>query len=495
MNNPTVIIFGSNGMLGSYCTRYLSSFYNVVGVTRKDIDASKCSFNELLDVVNRIKNNSEKNIILNCIGVIKQRTNSTREEFINVNSLFPRMLNDVCTQLNIEFVHVTTDCVFDGKKGVYTETDEHTCTDLYGISKSFGEGNFRCIRTSIIGEEKNNKLSLLEWVKSQNNKTIDGFSHHIWNGITCLQFAKTFHNMISNNVFNDWINGVRHIFSPVSVTKKELVEEIIKAYNLTIYVNKAQFSNIVDRTLSSNYINNYCIPNIQTQLKELYEFKSYPNIFLITSAINPVNKPIDGGYTRSIFSVEQRMEQTLNTIKSIRCKVPDSMCIWVESTILTPEQEQIAKSNCELVFNLSENGLCSMYVNGDNKSLGETMTLYFSLKYIFENDIKFNTISKISGRYYLDDHYKFDFDQDYITCRLFSNSYRQWYSSVLYCVGWNQRWKYLDMLFSALFSMEKKMVNDIEGNMFLLFPQQYVRIKERMGVSGLMSATGELAEH
>jgi len=171
---------------------------------------------------------------------------------------------------------VTTDCVFDGKKGAYNEQDLHTATDVYGLSKSLGEPEYATVvRTSIIGEELSGKLSLLEWVKSNSGKEVNGFTNHYWNGITCLQFAKLCEKIIDSK--NCWC-GVRHLFSPNSVSKYELVKLISDVFDLNVVVKKFEAQDLCDRTLGSIYDKPlFEIPDLATQLEELRGFSAVLN--------------------------------------------------------------------------------------------------------------------------------------------------------------------------------------------------------------------------
>jgi dTDP-4-dehydrorhamnose reductase len=190
---------------------------------------------------------------------------------ILVNSVFPHILANVCEKLNINLIHPTTDCVYIGNKGNYTEKDEHDIQDVYGRTKSLGEPkNCMVIRTSIIGEETDNKRSLVEWVKSQKNKEINGFNNHLWNGITCLEWVKFVSYIIETNSF--WI-GTKHIFSPNIVNKYELLNLINKIYNLNIIVKEISANETIDRTLNSIYSFNYEIPNLKIQIEEMKNFE------------------------------------------------------------------------------------------------------------------------------------------------------------------------------------------------------------------------------
>jgi dTDP-4-dehydrorhamnose reductase len=243
-----IIIFGSNGMLGTYLNKFLQKKYEVIPITRKDIDLSKSTENEILNFLsNRV---SEKDLIINSSGVIKQREYNIND-MINVNSIFPNILSKFKKNKNCNIIHITTDCVYNGYKGNYVENDYHDCLDEYGKTKSLGENkNLTIIRTSIIGEEIDNKKSLVEWVKSQSNTTINGYTNHLWNGVTCLELSKLIDNMIQGM---DFWEGVKHIFSPKTVSKYELVNIINKIYDLNITITKMETSEKCYRNLNSLY--------------------------------------------------------------------------------------------------------------------------------------------------------------------------------------------------------------------------------------------------
>lgn len=268
MNQKRVIIFGSNGMLGRYMKKYLENFYDVLSINRNIYDIENNDVKQLLEILRSISN--ENDIVVNCCGLIPQRKERDKQKYILVNSLFPHQLKNICEDLKLTLIHITTDCVFSGKKGNYNENDLHDGVDFYSKSKSLGEPDDVCIvRTSIIGEELNNKKSLLEWVISNRNKEIDGYTH-VWNGLTCLELSKVIYQIIKNNIF--W-KGVRHIHSPNSKTKYELLNIINSIYNLNITINKVEKKR--DMSLSTIYKDNlfsFNISDIDKQIKELKNF-------------------------------------------------------------------------------------------------------------------------------------------------------------------------------------------------------------------------------
>lgn len=268
-----IIIFGSSGMLGHYMTTY---FKNSINIDRQKFNITK-QYNNiesfLLSIIS-CTDNKTNNIIINCAGTIKQRSNSKLNDFIIVNTLFPIYLSIACHKLNIKLIHITTDCVFSGLSGNYTELDNSDVNDIYGSTKYLDENiDATIIRTSIIGEELNNKLSLIEWVKSNENKTINGFTNHLWNGVTCLELCKIIENIINNKLF--W-KGIKHIFSPTSISKYDLLQYINSIYKLNITITKTESVENINRTLStiySDFIKNFNIQNIYDQIIDLYFYK------------------------------------------------------------------------------------------------------------------------------------------------------------------------------------------------------------------------------
>ncbi len=266
-----IFLFGSTGMLGRYVYYKLNESYNIICINRNDFDCEINSWNKLKDIF--IKNNiNEYDIIINCVGIIPQRYDlNNYRKYIKINTLFPHKLEEISIFYKCNYIHITTDCVFDCINGNFNENSEHNANDIYGITKSLGEPeNATIIRTSIIGEEFYNKKSLLEWILSNKNSKINGFKNHLWNGVTCLTLASFIKNIIDNNIF--W-KGVKHIFSPNSISKYELCCMINECYNLNIEITPIEDKKYKNSTLNSIYINNFKINDILTQIKEQQNYK------------------------------------------------------------------------------------------------------------------------------------------------------------------------------------------------------------------------------
>ena len=194
-------------------------------------------------------------LIVNCIGVIKPFINDLESESIKnaftINSEFPLALNRIARETNARVIQIATDCVYSGKKGNYSEDDEHDPVDIYGKSKSSGEiesDNFMNLRCSIIGRDQRNNKSLLEWFLSQDHGAIvTGYLDHLWNGITTNAFARICRGIIEDNLF---IPGTFHQVPADRVSKAELLEIFNDKFNRhDLVIQKTLTGDEIDRTL------------------------------------------------------------------------------------------------------------------------------------------------------------------------------------------------------------------------------------------------------
>ena len=248
-----ILILGSTGMLGSAVSKHfdnLSDFHTIKTVrTRKDnYNTNTVGFDASLDNLTILAKDFD--YIINCIGIITPHINNNPIESIKINALFPRELSNFCAENNIKLIHITTDCVFSGYKGKYTETDSHDALDFYGKSKSLGECTEQAmvLRTSIVGQEENNFVSLLGWAMSKRGQNINGYANHMWNGITTPYYGKICEQIIRDNLHE---NGLFHIFAKDDVSKYDLLMLFNERFSLNLKIEKYQHEHI-DRTLRTN---------------------------------------------------------------------------------------------------------------------------------------------------------------------------------------------------------------------------------------------------
>lgn len=231
-----ILVLGANGMAGygilSSLRKYSShKIYGSVrrssGVCGPDIicDLSASDLKKIDSTILDLK----IDCVINCIGLIKQKYYSNID-FIHINSVFPHQLSQICAKYNTRLIHLSTDCVFDGSKGNYIETDDPTASDIYGQSKYCGEieyNNTITIRTSIIGKELNSHNSLIEWFLANQNVSIKGYTNAIFSGFPTI----TLGNIIKDHILeNKTLNGIYHISSD-PISKYDLLQIVARYFN------------------------------------------------------------------------------------------------------------------------------------------------------------------------------------------------------------------------------------------------------------------------
>lgn len=205
-----ILVFGADGMLGHQLVESLLPRHDVAGTVRKqdtvagkdaasgvrlftDVDVRDHS--RILDVVERFGPDA----VVNAVGIVKQREEAKNAiESIEVNSLLPHRLAEVCMDRGMRLVHLSTDCVFTGEKGSYLDQDLPDARDMYGRSKMMGEvegTGVVTLRTSIIGLELARKRSLIEWFLSQTG-TIKGYRKAIYTGFTTVEMSRIIEKLL-----------------------------------------------------------------------------------------------------------------------------------------------------------------------------------------------------------------------------------------------------------------------------------------------------------
>jgi dTDP-4-dehydrorhamnose reductase len=273
-------------MLGSALFKHLSinDNFSVFGASRnlekiklfpcslqKNIFSISIGLNNLLDLQSIVlKINPD--IVINCIGVIKQSPLSeSRKTTIEVNALLPHLIAETISKYQSKLIHISTDCVFSGAKGAYREFDESDAVDVYGKSKFLGEisyGGHLTLRTSIIGHEMGSSLSLLEWFLGQ--RKVEGYLRAIYSGVTTLELAKILEQYI---LPTHEMQGLFHISSK-PISKFDLLSIVNKVYQCNTQITPEN-NFVIDRSLDSRYFQNmtgYEPKDWEQQILELYKF-------------------------------------------------------------------------------------------------------------------------------------------------------------------------------------------------------------------------------
>ena len=289
-----ILIFGATGMLGHTLFNFLGqkdSDLKTFGIVRDESDfrfftkdQAKKLISAKIDIryedINKIIEKVEPDLVLNCIGLIKQDNKSKSSiDSISINSLLPHIISKVCDDNKIRLIHFSTDCVFLGTKGNYSERDDPDSNDLYGLSKLLGEVNspyHLTLRTSIIGHEIKKKLGLLEWFLNEKNE-IKGFSNAIFSGLTTFEIAKFIKNFI---IPETKISGIYHLSSE-PISKYNLLKMINELYDVNHKITKFD-EIIIDRSLNSNQLRRltgYSPPEWEQMISEMKEWnKNYEKL-------------------------------------------------------------------------------------------------------------------------------------------------------------------------------------------------------------------------
>lgn len=252
-----ILILGANGMIGHKIYQKLSlEFDNVYALMKNEHKIIEYSFikkDKLIYINNaenffelkNIFNTIKPDIIINAIGItIRRSININIEKIISINSLLPRFLENWAYDNNKKLIHFSTDCVFSGKIGNYTESSIPDSLDIYGKTKGLGEvcgKNTLTIRSSMIGPELTYHTELFDWLISQNNSTISGYNNVIYSGISTIQMSEYITHIIKNNMS---MSGIYNISSE-PISKYNLLKLLIDKMKLDIVIKE-------DQSFSSN---------------------------------------------------------------------------------------------------------------------------------------------------------------------------------------------------------------------------------------------------
>jgi dTDP-4-dehydrorhamnose reductase len=281
-----LLVLGASGMLGNAIFRFFteSSGY----ITHGSVRSAKALSLLPVDLHKQIIINSDvqdpdrlmslfavvqPDVVINCIGVVKQLAEADDPlTAIPINSILPHRLARLSDIAGARFIHLSTDCVFSGKRGMYREDDLPDAADLYGRSKLLGEvayPNSITIRTSIIGHELNSSHGLLNWFLGQKHQ-VNGFTRAIFSGLPTVEIARIIRDFI---IPIRELSGVYHVSSE-PISKFDLLRLIAEVYNKDIEI-RADQSFVINRSLDSTRFHNaagYKPPSWADLLKEMHRF-------------------------------------------------------------------------------------------------------------------------------------------------------------------------------------------------------------------------------
>ena len=259
-----VLILGGAGMLGHKLCQVLNERFDVWVTLRAGYSAAykwhglfdparvvsgvdAHNFDAVTDAIAAV----QPDVVINAIGIFKQ-TSAAQDPLtsLKINSLFPHRLGVLCQATGIRLIHISTDCVFSGVQGNYTEKDTPDPEDLYGRSKLMGEINSEgqlTLRTSIIGRELEMSYGLVEWFLSNDGDRVQGYTDAVFTGFPTLILARIIEDIIEQHRN---LSGLYHVSSE-PITKYELLCLLKDAYQIHVDIEPSA-DMCIDRSLDSS---------------------------------------------------------------------------------------------------------------------------------------------------------------------------------------------------------------------------------------------------
>ncbi len=254
-----VLILGASGMLGNAVLRVMSEREDceVFGTLRAPQPALQTTIPHarLLAGIQTDKPDglaaafaaSRPDAVINCIGLVKQLGSADDPlEAIPINSLLPHRVARLCELAGARLVHVSTDCVFNGARGGYRESDVPDAQDLYGRSKLLGEVDYPhavTLRTSIIGHELRSAHGLVDWFLSQQDRCL-GYERAVFSGLPTVVLARVIRDVV---LPRPELRGLYHVAAE-PISKHDLLEHIARVYGKTIEIVRDS-KVVIDRSL------------------------------------------------------------------------------------------------------------------------------------------------------------------------------------------------------------------------------------------------------
>jgi len=258
-----VLVLGASGMLGNAVFRLFSGSANfeTFGTVRSNANIAslpKAKENRIIyisdvmdpDALTNVLMNVRPQVVVNCVGLVKQLAEADNVlTAAPINSLLPHRLAQLSSLIQARLIHMSTDCVFSGDRGMYQESDHPDAKDIYGRTKLLGEVDYPnaiTLRTSIIGHELSGGRSLIGWFLGQQG-SVRGFSRAVFSGLPTVVIARVIRDLV---IPNNEMHGVYHV-SADPISKYDLLHLVAKEYDKDIeIIRDSEYS--IDRSLDSS---------------------------------------------------------------------------------------------------------------------------------------------------------------------------------------------------------------------------------------------------
>ena len=282
-----ILVLGASGLLGNTVFRLMSEKPDWVVFGSLRTEGSKKLFPVPLaqrlvvgvDALNRdslitVFEQTKPNVVINCISLSKPLLKQADPlHIIPIYAVLPHRLAEICSIFGARLVQISTDFVFSGSKGQYTEDDFPDSRDVYGISKLLGEVSYPhtlTIRTSMIGHELSGVNGLLEWFLSQHG-SCRGFTRAIFSGLPTVILAQVIRDFV---IPNTTLFGVYHVAAE-PISKFDLLCQVAETYGKSIEIIPVD-QPVFDRSLNSDRFNaatGYRSPSWPTLIRLMHSFR------------------------------------------------------------------------------------------------------------------------------------------------------------------------------------------------------------------------------
>jgi dTDP-4-dehydrorhamnose reductase len=273
-----IIVLGSAGMAGHVLTKMLKDNFDELEVidvsrgnkqTRPTVNLDVTDFSSLRELISK----EAPDFVVNCTGILNKSAEDNPDIAILLNSYLPHFLEAITRHSETRIIHISTDCVFSGKRGGYNESDSRDGEGYYAQSKALGElinGKDLTIRTSIIGPEiSDNPIGLFDWVMRQKGE-INGYVNAIWSGVTTIELAKVIIEIINRPSIP---TGIIHLTNNIKVSKFDLLTLIKNVFELKDIQIIEHHNYEVDKSFLNTRIDiNFKVPSYLDMILEMKEW-------------------------------------------------------------------------------------------------------------------------------------------------------------------------------------------------------------------------------
>ncbi|GAA4151391.1 SDR family oxidoreductase [Chryseobacterium ginsenosidimutans] len=277
-----ILVIGIKGMAGHVIYNYLNKNedYEIYGIARNITETEKEFSLDVSDTVKlkKIITDKDFDFIINCIGILNKDAEDHPSKAVWFNSYFPHFLEEITKELKTKIIHISTDCVFNGKRGQYKEDDFKDGDGFYAQSKALGEivnDKDLTIRTSIIGPELNkNGIGLFHWFMNQSGE-VNGYTSAFWSGVTTLELAKAIDYLIENP-----LQGLVHLTNGIPINKYDLITIFKEIWNKNDITINSYNGKTVDKSLVKSETLKYEVPGYKKMLEEQQQWMTeFSNLY------------------------------------------------------------------------------------------------------------------------------------------------------------------------------------------------------------------------